>query len=290
MATELEVKVTDYVPEFVKLLQNAKGNLILTNTIDTLSSIAQAYQKVWIGFARGSMRVPGAKLIRSRGSYTRSIQIDDSKPYSKTVFTDFPPHKYIEEGHPEIDLKPGLLRGKSARQGKEGAYNIVAFRHFVPTAKETGTQQTTRSGVMPISIYRLMLQKSKEADQAKKQGTGPGGSSRQLTAGSKPENRSYQWGARLDSKLQRGRRSQRRSGYTWTAGKYAGMVRMEESTTKAKRSGYITFRVVSHASVNNSWIVPPQKPIPIRQATVDFVAKALNVEDILRQAIERDIS
>ncbi|GAF89056.1 unnamed protein product, partial [marine sediment metagenome] len=61
-------------------------------------------------------------------------------------------------------------------------------------------------------------------------------------------------------------------------------------TGAAKRSSYITFRVVSHASPANSWIIPPQAPIPIRQATVDFVGQEFNVEDVLRQAIEKDIS
>jgi len=291
MARDLEVKVTDYVPEFVTLMRNAKGGLVFNNTTNALSFIAQAYQKVWVSFARGTMRVPGAKLIRSRGPYAGSIQIDDSKPYEKTIFTDFEPHKYIEQGHGEIDLKPGLLAGSSAREGKAGPYNIVAFRHGVPTSQEKGSQQTTRRDVMPISIFNLMLKKTREADAQKKAGvSAKGGPSVQLTSGPKPENRSYKWGARLDNKVGRGQRSQLYSRYTWAVGKYAGMVRMQQKTGAAKRTGYITFRVVSHASPANSWIVPPRAPIPIRQATVDFVDKQFNVEDILRQAVERDLS
>lgn len=291
MAKDLEVKITDYTPDFVKLMQNAKGGFVFNHTSNALSFIIQAYQKVWVSFARGSMRVPGAKLIQSRGPYARSIQVDDSKPYEKTVFTDFEAHKYIEQGHGEIDLKPGLLAGSSAREGKAGPYNIIAFRHGVPSSQEKGAGATTRRDVMPISIFNLMLEKTRQADAEKKSGLSTrGGASKQLTSGAKPENRSYKWGARLDNKMARGQRSQLHSKSTWATGKYAGMVRMQQSTGKAKRSSYITFRVVSHASPPNSWIVPPQAPIPIRQATVDFVAQQFNVEDILRQAIEKDIS
>lgn len=291
MAKDLEVKITDYTPEFVTLMQNAKAGFVFNHTANALSFIAQAYQKVWVSFARGTMRVPGAKLIQSRGPYARSIQVDDSQLYEKTIFTDFEPHRYIEQGHGEIDLKPGLLAGKSARTGKVGPYNIVAFRHGVPTTREKGEGATTRRDVMPVSIFNLMLEKTRKADADKKAGiSARGGASRQLTSGSKPENRSYKWGARLDNKLSRGQRSQRYSKYTQATGKYAGMVRMQQRTGAAKRTAYITFRVVSHASPANSWIVPPQAPIPIRQATVDFVDQQFNVEDVLRQAIEKDIS
>ncbi|GAG20893.1 unnamed protein product, partial [marine sediment metagenome] len=218
MAKDLEVKITDYVPDFVKLMQNAKGGTVFNHTTNALTFIAQAYQKVWVSFAKGTMRVPGAKLIQSRGAYSRSIQIDDSKPFEKTIFTDFEAHKYIEQGHGEIDLKPGLLAGRSARTGKLGPYNIVAFRHGVPTSGEGGSQETVRSDVMPINIFNLMLEKTREADAQKKAGLSTrGGVSEQVTSGCKPENRSYKWGAKIDNKSNVGRRSQRYSKYTWAA-------------------------------------------------------------------------
>ena len=175
--------------------------------------------------------------------------------------------------------------------GKHGSYNIVAFRHNTPGSSTSGNP-------MPVSIYKLMLDSSKEADTAKAKGLSirPGTSS-VLKSSKDPTQRQYTWGARLDTtfrnpagqKDQFARRSKRATGYTWKSGKYQGMVRTQQSTSKAKRSGYITFRIVSANSDPRSWIVPPQDPIPIRQATVDFVDRTVPIEQLLRDAIEKDL-
>jgi len=289
MAKTLEVKVIERSPEFIRLLKRGYSDALFSNVRAALSSIAQIYQKTWRSYAYGQMAVPGSKPIFSSGPYARSIQIDDSKPLEKSIFTDYPPHKYIEDGHPEIDLKPGLLSGPQARQGKNGPYNIVSFRHLTPDSKRG--QLTGRA--MSQNLYNFMRSMTDKADQEKSKGLSHiGGRSVQLTAGRRPENRSYEWGQRLDAKLG-GPRKTSKTGYQWKTGKRAGMVRMESpSGQKETRTQYRTFRVVSARSDPRSWIVPAADPIPIRQAVVDFVDSTYGgvLQDMLKQAIKADIS
>jgi hypothetical protein len=195
----------------------------------------------------------------------------------------------LERGHGLIDLKPGLLKGPKSRTGKNGRYNIVAFRHGTP-----GSDQF-RNNPMPISVYRSFTAQMKEADAAKKAGASPtGGASYTTKSSSDASGRSYSWGSRVDPKSQRGRRSKlitrkgkRVGDYTWKSGKYAGMVGMQQSSQKSKRTGYMTFRVVSAGSDPMSWIVPEQPPWPVRKAVIDFMRPF--AEQILQQAMEADI-
>lgn len=293
MARSLNVKATDYSPQFAQYLKSGFKKSMFKHLIGALDALAASYQKAWVAYAYGHMTVPGKKTIHSSGPYARSIQIDNSKPFERVIFTDYPPHRFIEEGHPEIDLKPGLLSGKSARQGKDGPYNIVSFRHGTQTDFHgIKSPPTNRGNVMPIRIQRLMRAATQRADQEQAAGLRQtGGVSRQLTSGPRPQDRSYQWGARLDNKLQTGRRSRLHTGYTWKSGKYAGMVRMEASSgPRESRTQYRTFRVVSIKSDPRSWIVPPQEPIPIRQAVIDFVDENVPIHDMIRDAIMKDIT
>jgi len=218
--------------------------------------------------------------------------MDDSRPGEVVVYTDYEAHKYIEEGHGEIDLKPGLLSGPNARigekgpyNGEKGPYNIVHFRHGTPGA-EIGSRP------MPVSIYRLMLRDTKRAEATREQGlSSRGGISKVVRESPVPEQRKYKWGHRFDSKSETGGRSKitSRGLYQWKTGKYAGMVRMQQSTSRAMRTQYITFRAVSAASDPASWIVPAVDPVPIRRAAVEFVHGTVDIQGLLRDAIEQDL-
>lgn len=300
MAKDLKVKVTTTDPNFTKLQNVGFTTTLFSNTLATLNAIASAYEMTWIAYAQGNLQVPGAPRIFSSGPYARSIQSIDNGPFEKEVFTDYIPHIYIESGHGEIDLKPGLLNGAQARMGKNGPYNIVSFRHYTRNdfieqradiANKGGSRTPMRRNVMPSNIQGMMRRETERADQAKQAGlSATGGLSKQLTAGQLPQQRTYEWGARLDSRLAIGKRSKLATGYTWASGKYAGMVRMNTpSGPREKRTQYRTFRVVSHKSDPRSWIVPPRPPIPIREATVDFVDHHMNVEKMLEENLAKDL-
>ncbi len=283
--TDLKVQVTDYVPEFIQLIKNAHGDKVFARTLSAIKNLGSAYQQVWRQYASGAMKVPGAPtIIKSKGDYTRSIQVDYSNPDSISVFSDYQTKNgmgitsMIESGHSQIDLKPGILTGRKARMGKHGPYNIIAFRHGTPKASRNP---------MPMSVYNLMIRTSKKADAMKEQGLAKSGGASKVASVSAGGKKSYEWGASIDGKLQRGRRSKLDTKYTWKSGKYAGMRKMQTSTGKAKSSNYITFRIVSWRSDPNSWIVPAQPAIPIRQAVIDFMQPF--AEKLIKSAVEEDL-
>lgn len=274
---KVSVNVTDYVPELLEAVNLAGVGIDAFPRVKAgLRHIALMYQKTWRGVAAGNMMLPGQPdMIRSRGPYSRSIQIDYTRPDFISVYTDFDAHRYIESGHGEIDLKEGLLHGPKARQGKRGPYNIVAFRHGIPKAK---------NNPMPFSIYSVMKQDTQKIDNMQKAGKSQRpGTSRATRASSVPAERGYVWGFRMDQMSQVGKRPD------WKSGKYAGMVRMQGKSGKQTKYGtYLTFRVVSFRSDSRSWIVPPRRPFPIRQAVVDFCEPA--ARKVMEIAFNEDLS
>ncbi|MHA2426500.1 MAG: hypothetical protein ACXADB_00470 [Candidatus Hermodarchaeia archaeon] len=294
MAEQLRVSVQEIVPEFVQLAKRGKGNLVLSNTMAAVEKLSTMYQETWVQAASGAS-FPGLPFVINSTQYQRTIQRRQISPTMWEIFSNYSTKtgrsvtELLESGHGNIDLKPGLLRGPKSRQGAEGRYNIVAFRHGTPGS------DPFRNSPMPLSVYKSFTQEIKKVDAQRKAGASPiSGTSYTSKSGTKPGDRSYDWGTKYDVKNQRGRRSKliqqkgKRIGeYTWKTGKYAGMVRLQQSTTRAQRGGYLTFRVVSAASDPLSWIVPEQEPWPIRKVVTDFMRPF--AESILKEAMEADI-
>lgn len=291
MAKTMVIKVEDYVPEFVQLSKKGKGNLILAHTEAAVEKLSTMYQEAWIQAAQGAT-FPGLPFVINSTNYQRTIKRQQIAPMVWEVYSDYTTKSgkgvtdLLEAGHGPIDLKPGLLRGPKSRQGKNGRFNIVSFRHGTPGSE---------SSPMPMSVYKSFSQEVKKADAAKQAGASPiAGTSYSSKSSITPGNRSYSWGSKFDTKSQRGRRSKiiKSKGktlghYTHKTGKHAGMVRLQQSTTQSKRGGYFTFRIVSSNSDPMSWIVPEQPPWPIRQSVTDFMRPF--AEGILKEALEADI-
>jgi len=272
MSSKVELNVSDIVPDFLKMLEKTGSAKAFPNTLGALNAVGDLLVITWRSFASGTP-IPGVpRVIKSRGDYSRSIGADLSKPTEKVIYTTSPHHKHIEEGHGQIDLKPGLLSGPKARSGANGMYNIVAFRHGTP-----GTGSENRP--MPLNVYKFM-QKVNQTRQDTSRVTAN-------NKGAQPQ-RAYSWGGRHPQTSQ-GQRSHVKSlgAYTWKTGAYSGMVRMDTSTSKARHSGYITFRVVSTKSDPASWIVPPIEGIPIREKVLEFNKE--RIEMMIKAAMEADL-
>ncbi len=268
---DVRVNVLAYDEALSNLLSKIDGERSFPNLLEALNAVSALYHETWLGFASG-VPIPGSlRVINSRGTYKNSIKQDTSNPTTKIIYSDSIIHKYLEDGSPAVDLKKGLLQGPNVRFGKNGPYNIVAFRHGVPSANENP---------MPLHIFNL-AQKEYRKQVAEKTAT----KKTQVIADSHLEGirskRTASFPPTKDGE-------QIKTNYTWKRGKYAGMQRIDVSTTAAKRSEYITFRCVSVRSDPASWIRPPQQGIPIRQAVVDTVRDI--AEDLIREAIERDLS
>lgn len=263
-----------------------QGKLKLPHTTRALEYLSTQYQEVWIQATLGNTLDILPFPIHSK-SYQRTIQRQRITDVLYVVYSDYTTKtgmsvtELLEKGHGLIDLKPGLLRGIKSRQGKNGRYNIVPFRHGTP-----GTDRF-RNNPMPLSVYTTMRKLMREADTVVASGVSTRGGSSQRVG------RKTEWGVRLNDSL-RGLRSKliRKGGkvvgtYTWKTGKYAGMVALQQSTTNSKRHGYMTFRVVSARSDPMSWIVPEQPPWPVRDAVIQFMEPF--AKQILEEALQEDL-
>ncbi len=298
MPRTMTIEVQDIVPEFVQLMKRGKKNLVLAHTERTLEKLSTMYQEVWRDTAAGMQSLPGLPFMIHGKQYQNTIKRRQISQTVWEVYSDYTTKSgrgvtdLLEAGHGNIDLKPGLLHGPKSRQGKNGRYNIVSFRQGAPGTGE-------RNNPMPLSVYKPFFQEVKRIDAAKKAGAAPigtpGGTSYSSKSGTQPGgSKGYSWGSRYNpgSLKHRQVKNITRKGkkvgqYKWKSGKYASMVRLQQSTTKSNRGGYFTFRVVSSQSDPMSWIVPEQEPWPIRTAVINFMRPF--AEGMLREALEADI-
>ena len=248
-------------------MKNIGGNTaesVFPHLVAALNSAAELYVRTWRKFATGLPVPPDGSVVRSSGPYHRSIQSDTANPLEKIIFTDSPVHKYIEDGAPETDLKPGLLAGPKSRPTLSGGrMNIISFRHGVPSAARNP---------LPDNIYQKMLQETQRAESKRQASTGGVRAVLPKGEGGTPQTKvSEQFGV-----------------YRWKVGQYEGLRRIDTSVGRGHSSKYLTFRVVSTNSDPASWIVPERKPIPIRHAVVDLVTPV--VEKMLKDSFELDIS
>lgn len=288
---KLTVSIQNITPEFVGLIKNQKANLALGNVERAIEKLSTMYQETWINAAMGAS-LPGLPFVISSKHYQRTIIRTQKSATSWEISSNYTTKSgrgvtdLLEAGHGLIDLKPGLLNGVKSRMGKNGRYNIVSFRHGSPNSENSP---------MPLSVYKSFTNEVKKMDALKKAGAATrGGTSITTQHSVTPTSRAYSWGAKYDIKSEYGKRSKivmkkdKRVGtYTHKTGKYAGMVRLQQSTTKSNRGGYFTFRIVSAASDPMSWMLPEQEPWPIRQSVVDFMRPF--AEGILKEAMEADI-
>jgi len=194
MGENLTVTVEEYIPGILKLSKSIDMKVIFPHLLQALQLIAINHLVKWRQFASGEP-IPGCpKPISSRGDYARSINGDFSSDYIKSVYSTGTFTDKIEKGHGEIDLKPGLLAGKKARMGKNGAYNIVPFRHGIPNSLKSNNP-------MPTSVYQDMLKNTNAIDKAGGVGTsritGKGATVVRRASGAIDPARSYAWGYRL---------------------------------------------------------------------------------------------
>jgi len=290
----LRVKVQELVPEFVQLAKRGKNHLLMANTMLVVEKLSTMYQEAWIMAASGAS-FPGLPFVINSTNYQRTIKRRQIAPTIWEIYSDYTTKsgrgvtELLEAGHGPIDLKPGLLNGPKSRMGKNGRYNIVSFRHGTPGS------DPHRNNPMPLSVYKSFSSQVKEVDAQRKAGASPiPGTSYTSQSSAKPGDRSYTWGTKYNTMDQRGRRSKiiKSKGktlghYTQKSGKYAGMVRLQQSTQNSKSGKYLTFRIVSSHSDPMSWIVPEQDPFPIRQAVIDHMKPF--AEGMLQEALEADI-
>lgn len=272
MPTPVPVTMTFDIPAVFQIVGNYRDpRKVFPNTLASLDAVARLFETRWKEFSMGAP-IPGSSLrINSTGPYTHSIQSDLTKDYEKRVFTDFKYEGIIEDGHPKIDLKEGLLKGAKARLMNGQAYNVVSFHH--------GATKDSRNAI-PSDISSWIRTEFKKAEARQLQTLSSikvrqGG--REVEHPKTHQKRNldlYSWGFSSGVPPFTGAlpRSNSVTGQKWKSGPYTNMYRFNTGVGKAKRSSYQTFRGISERSAAakpGSWIVPERMGIPIRQRVVE---------------------
>lgn len=173
------------------------------------------------------------------------------------------PATWIEKGFARFDMKPGLLKGPRAKQGKSGRYNTVPFSHHPEGTPTTMGQAILQQGLKAIIRERNLSKIVRDATGRPKQGpvarVRTGQQFRQISA--KTRNILGSHAKRLD-----------------------GLVKYQKTYETATQSQYLTFRRVSDNSDPNSWIHPGYEGAHIFPTVELYVKKQISrlMEDLLR--------
>lgn len=199
-----------------------------------------------------------------KDAYAGSISYSMTGDFSAWVSADYKHAEEIETGRPPRDLKRMLDTSLKVRISKKGArYLIIPFRHGVPGSN---------TNPMPKAVY--LQAKAMEASRITGHGrrmSGTGAWSLATKAPYTVRQRAYSWGDRLGGDA--GRR-------------HAGMVRFDASTPGAKRSTFLTFRVMSEKS--KGWIIPAQPGKFIARGVADEMQPKASL--VFQEAIRRSLT
>jgi hypothetical protein len=276
----IEAQVGDIGEVLKTLTRMEHGDL--RNMQEAVKTATEYVQQTWIKYASGvQVQYSGGtfKIKVVTGEYIRSIANGLNYPamgdkFTGEVFTLSPHGRIVESGIKPFDMKAGLLSSAKAKTGKDGKrYITITFRHNTP-----GSEATAQA--MPERIYAdaKNLMYSRKNGMIRKWWTG----------------QNYTWGDRLgksadgqQTKLTnqggRGYRGSQGDSYTWTTGRYSGMVKMG----KTRHSQYLTFRRVSENSPASAFQHPGVEPRPIREAVVQSTQK--EVIELIRSGFELDL-
>lgn len=170
----------------------------------------------------------------------------------------------LERGWPGGDMREWMLKSPKVKQGPNGPYLTIPFRHGTP-----GTGGRNVGPAMPSAIHKAAL----TLDPTKSRPGGLQGKSKNTDWGKK---------GRLHPGLNIGAKAkailERRAKPWHSASIYMGMVRKEKTYEKGKQSGgYTTFRTISRNSSaeGKHWVHPGIKArrfAPKVKAHIDKIA------------------
>lgn len=226
---------------------------------DGVGIAAQMIQNKWTDAV---MQAPGI-WAPERQAYVKSIQWRYTTHVSAVVETTLKLADEIENGRPAKDLKTMLGTSPKVRQGKNGRYLIIPFRHNT-------TGNTAHAPAMPPNVMRAArrLMPSKVTGMGTRE-SGTGAFDIKTKKRLMVPQASYSWGGSLPAGLAPTMRPHHKTDI------YAGMKRMSTSSGGKQSSAYLTFRVMSEHSTG--WIVRAKPGLRIAQRVARDVQKA--VED-----------
>lgn len=235
----MQYKITFDMGNKLELVSAIKKN-VLPLMSQAVKAVAQQTAINW------QQAVHEAKLWSGeKDKYANSITWQMTSDWSAVISTDYEHAQDIESGRPARDLKKMLDYSLKVRQSKTGSrYLYIPFRHNTPSS---GAHALS----MPTQVYNLA--KTLTASMIVGMGSrksGTGAMDVKTKGHLMVPQAQYSWGERLPAGLTGKMKPHHKTDI------YAGMVRFNTSTSKAKSSAYITFRTMSDKS--QGWIVPAQ--------------------------------
>jgi hypothetical protein len=101
-----------------------------------------------------TLEIAGQKLKNTLDFYKDNLSMKNDGP-SITVITLDEKAVGLEDGTERFDMKPGLLAGKSGKDGKNGRYAIVPFKH-----NSKPSQQTQKAQDLTNQIKKVLRQEN----------------------------------------------------------------------------------------------------------------------------------
>jgi len=197
---------------------------------ETAASFAEEWEKAAMN-----------NLHQSRDEYIRNIiLVDRGRGIGTVVLTGSLPNK-IEQGAGSWDMKPALLSGRGAKQGKNGKYNTVPFQHAASTSLG---ENPNFNKPLPKAVNDVIKKKKQEIPVA-----GGGRRSEGLKAGEIPKPFDVPITKTVKMPV-----SGRFVEYSHKHSIYEGVTRQKDP--KTNQNSYFSFRRVSENSDPASWIHP----------------------------------
>lgn len=265
-----------------------------TNTFNVLDRLG-LMENFWAEFHRMPLLVKNrwvdmvmssGALPRFKQGYAGEIQIVNTDRISYKILSEGEFTRRIEEGVQPYDLKPGMLASPRAREGKNGRYIRIPFRHSAKSLKAAGVYNKARnldrerseaSGGARVSVSRMMRTGTFQDTNADGQIV-----SRAMY---RPAAR------RLDaSSMKRYRNEGKKNPATkWPRGVSSpnvlhGLVK----SGSPRHTQYMTFRTVSEKTPQFKWIHPGFKAHPVFDKVL---ASAMpQIEKRLKDAMMKDLA
>lgn len=168
-----------------------------------------------------------------------------ARDYITGIQTDYENRKYvielvgtlpnlIEQGFKGGDMRDWMLKSPKAKQGVNGKYLVIPFRHGTP-----GTSGRNVGREMPASIHAAAKHLEPSLSRHKSQS---------------PTHRSVKYGGRLGPNSQKVSKeahalltSKQKSWHSTSI--YRGMIREQKTYAKATQNQYMTFRTISEGVI-----------------------------------------
>lgn len=198
-----------------------------------------------------------------KDQYAQSITWKMTGDFSASITSDYKNAAEIETGRAPRDLKKMLDTSQKVRRTKDGRrFLVIPIRHGVSTSNSNPMPTNVgklASAMMPSKVVSMgMRQTGQVTHLSPRSGMSPAAhqtpylSNKSTKAPMMTASRAYAWGDRLT------RAALKEAGLSKAdQRKYAGMVRMDNTTPGGKKSStFLTFRIMMEGS--RGWIVPAQ--------------------------------